>query len=97
MTTNHGKLAFNVIVIEGRPYGQPVTEDGTLWKDVAEAKPGSWFIAVAEDGFIMSCEPDPMQSLVVSDDIDIYIWEIEHDGPADAIRGKHWDGGEVVP
>ena len=83
MATNHGRLTLKLIMIEGRPYGQPVTEDGTPWKDVAEAKPGAWFIAVLPDGTIISAEPDPMQSLVVSDDVDIDIWEIEHAGPAE--------------
>lgn len=92
---NHGRLGFKMLRIDDKSYGQPILANGTLWKDAApEPKEGVWFIAVMSDGTIISAEMDPMQSLVVADGVEI--WEIEHPGPGEVLRGKRWTGTEVV-
>jgi hypothetical protein len=91
MAIKHGRLTLEPIVIDGRPYGLPTAADGTLWKDFVKEKPGTYFIAVIDDGTIISAEPDPMQSLVTGADI----WQIKHAGPGEELRGKIWNGKKV--
>jgi hypothetical protein len=93
MAINHGRLTIEPIVIEGKTYGMPMAANGKRWKDHVKEKKGHWFIAVTDDGTIISAEPDPTQSVVTNCDI----WQIEHPGPAEAIRGKRWDGENAVP
>lgn len=98
MNENFGQLNFEMIEYAGHIYGVPVTADMRKWKDVAPPlQAGWWYIAVLPDGSIVSCEADPMHSLVVSKDADIDIWRIQHPGPADAIRTHKWDGKKIVP
>jgi hypothetical protein len=81
----------DVVMFPARTVGQQVTEDGTPWKDVAKEQQGTWFIAVESDGQIICAERDPTMCAVTGVDI----WQIGHPGPAEAIRGRYWDGKEV--
>ena len=51
------------------------------------------FIAVRDDGWIMSAERDPTMITVTGVDI----WQIEHSGEQMDLIGHRWTGKEVVP
>lgn len=88
---NFGKMSGAPIQIGDMMYYQPVLEDGTPWKDAAEEKKGTLFIAVGEDGYIYSAESDPTMILISGVDI----WQIETSAEREDVIAKHWDGKTV--
>ena len=85
----------DVVLIPGRTVGQPVDATETPWKDVVAGialTPTTWFIAVNENGGIVSCENDPTMVSI----IDYDIWQIEHPGPREDIFVHVWTGTNVV-
>ena len=92
MATNHGRLTLERIIIEGRPYGLPKAANGTPWKDFVKEKKGTYFIAVIDDGTIISAETDPMQSLITG------CRHLADQAPRSrrGLRGKQWDGKKVT-
>lgn len=71
--------------------------DGTEWHDLFKQYPHTWYIAVQEDGVIISMESDPEQSQLA----DIAIWGIDSDfgftrGPGGSVYGKVWNGEKIV-
>jgi len=106
MATNYGKTHYeevevpailnpfdDTVLIPARTYMRQHAENGERWDEVAQEKEGTFFIAVADDGYIMCCERDPTMVAVV----DVDIWQIEHPGPRTDIFCKHWNGKEVTP
>ena len=84
-----------VLMSPGQTYWQAHMEDGTAWNAFCRTlKLGKkdWFIAVREDGWILSAEQDPTALALPDADI----WRIEHDGPHRAIITHKWNGKEVV-
>jgi hypothetical protein len=82
----------DTVLIPPRTYYRQHAADGKRWDETAEAKEGTWFIAVNEDGWIVCCERDPTMVAVVGIDI----WQIESDLPREEIFCKWWNGKEVT-
>lgn len=69
------------------------------WHDVVERTPSKWYIAVTDDGTVVSAEQDPEQSQVPGFTIigldGLGGFENHHGNGS--VYGKHWNGEEVVP
>lgn len=85
-----------VIFMPSRIFLKQFMEDGSAWWDTAKDlpnQPGVWYIAVADSGFIVMAERDA--SMISLEKHEVI--QIDHDGPDTAIRGRRWDGENVLP
>ncbi|SDP08154.1 hypothetical protein [Phyllobacterium sp. OV277] len=71
--------------------------DGVEWHDLFKQYPHPWYIAVQDDGTIISMESDPEQSQIP----DVSIWGIDETfgftrGTGGTVYGKRWNGATIV-
>ncbi len=71
--------------------------EGVEWHDLFKLYPHAWYIAVEDDGKIISMESDPEHSQIADKDI----WGIDSDfgytrGPGGTVYGKVWNGSAIV-
>lgn len=102
-----GKLTFRpktfeIIDATGQPLEVTVMalfdENGVEWHELFTTYPHPWYIAVMDDGIIISMESDPEQSQIA----DITLIGIDTDygytrGNGGTVYGKYWDGSAIIP
>ena len=94
---NYGKMSMKEVPPpEGMALSRAyvlVNSEGVRWQDIAPPKrDGAWICAVDDNGYIRTCDADPLSLAMVGMDI----WLIESDLPRDSIFTHKWNGTEVV-
>jgi len=72
--------------------------DGVEWHELFKQFPHPWYIAVMDDGRIISMESDPEQSQIA----ECTLWGIDSNfgftrGTGGTVYGKIWDGIKIAP
>ena len=99
---NYGKMDFKPYEMDGPDgskllFGIPYIDD-LPWRDIAKADPSNWYIAVMEDGTIVSAEKDYSQSLILGASIigldNLFGFTNWLEGGT--VYGKKWTGTAIV-